>query len=58
MIHAEDKIRFSVRCPFSVLALGLAGGEFVSAQGMFGPEIARADSIRTAAVKYGLYDPV
>lgn len=48
MIDAEDEERFAVGGTASVFAFGLADGEFVSAQGVFGAEIARTDTVAAA----------
>lgn len=48
MVHPQHEERLAVRRAPAVRALALAGGEFIRAQRVLGPEVARADAIRAA----------
>src|SRR5439155_22475545 len=48
MVHAKDKVSFSVGSAFAVLPPSLADGEFVGAEGVLGPEITRTDAVSAA----------
>ncbi len=55
MINPEDEISGTVYRSFAVFAAGLAGGKFVSPEGVLGAKVARADAIRAAEHLWGFF---
>src|SRR5262245_16588710 len=48
MVDPDGEISLALNRAFAVFAAGLADGVFLSAENVFGPEIARADAITAA----------